>query len=250
MKESLKSFIRPLYYWQKTRLMHIKEYLFAKKVVDFKSIPIIINNYNRLFFLKMLIESLEQRGYFNIYIIDNASTYPPLLEYYKDCKYEIFRLKKNIGYLSLWETKIYQQFINSYYVYTDSDVIPIDDCPDDFLEQFWKIMQKYKFATKVGFSLKIDDLPDNFNKKRDVLNWENVFWTKQKERGLFLAPIDTTFALYRPWVKWGANWYVEQFRTGYPLMAKHMPWYNNSEKLSEEEAYYIDNAKTSTHWSK
>jgi len=250
MKEKTKSLLRPSFYWSKTRLIHIKEFLFSKKVVNFKNIPIIINNCNRLTFLKMLIESLESRGYYNIYIIDNASTYPPLLNYYETCKYKIYRLKKNVGYLSLWETNIYKEFFSSYYVYTDSDVVPIDECPDDFLEHFWEIMQKNKYSTKVGFSLKIDDLPDHYNRKKEVLEWEEIFWTRQKENGIYLAPIDTTFALYRPWVKWGANWYVEQFRTGYPWTAKHMPWYNNSKNLSEEEVYYLNHYKTSTHWSK
>ena len=87
-----------------------------------------------------LISSLESRGYRNIYIIDNNSTYPPLLEYYNELPYNIFRLKSNLGYLALWKSGIYKKFKNQYYVYTDSDIIPQKDCPHDFLIYFYLLM--------------------------------------------------------------------------------------------------------------
>ena len=69
--------------------------------VPYKSVPIVINNFNRVNTLITLIHGLEIRGYNNIYIIDNNSTYPPLLEYYKDCSYPIYMLNKNIGHLAI-----------------------------------------------------------------------------------------------------------------------------------------------------
>ena len=61
----------------------IQSALFKVNIPDAKQIPIVINNFNRLGYLKRLIASLESRGYKNIHIIDNNSTYPPLLEYYE-----------------------------------------------------------------------------------------------------------------------------------------------------------------------
>ena len=215
----------------------------------FKDIPIIINNYNRVTTLKLLISSLEIRGYKNIFIIDNASTYPALLEYYQTCPYTVFRLKDNVGYKSLWKTDIYKQFIHNYYVYTDSDVVPCDDCPEDFLNHFLEVLKRYRFATKVGFGLKIDDLPDHYDLKESVIEWENQFWKYEVEKDLYRAPIDTTFALYRPYAKKNANWYIEQYRTGGKYVVHHMPWYNNSEDLSPEERYYMNSCTKSTHWT-
>src|SRR5437016_2259980 len=63
-----------------------------------KQIPIIINNRNRVTYLLQLISWLEKSGYNNIYIIDNNSKYPPLLEYYSKTKYPVFRLKENAGH--------------------------------------------------------------------------------------------------------------------------------------------------------
>ena len=128
--------------------------------VPYKSVPIVINNFNRVNTLITLIHGLEIRGYNNIYIIDNNSTYPPLLEYYKDCSYPIYMLNKNIGHLAIWETGIYKQFTDSYFAYTDSDLEIHPDCPDDFMEKFILLLKKYPKALKVGFSICIDDLPD------------------------------------------------------------------------------------------
>ena len=50
--------------------------IFGSKRINYKDIPIIINNYNRLEMLTKLIHGLENKGYHNLYIIDNQSTYP------------------------------------------------------------------------------------------------------------------------------------------------------------------------------
>ena len=75
----------------------MKGYLPSNKKSIFDT-PIIINNYNRLEYLKDLIAWLESAGMKKIYIIDNLSTYPPLLEFYKKIKYTVFKLDKNYVY--------------------------------------------------------------------------------------------------------------------------------------------------------
>lgn len=244
--------LKYLYY----RLVSIRycliEMLFPPKVVDYKNIPIIINNFNRLDLLKKLINSLEIRGYKNIFIIDNLSTYPPLLEYYKTCSYKVFLLKENIGMTALWKSGIYKQFKNNFFVYTDSDVVPIDECPDDFLLFFLKTLQKHKLARKVGFSLKIDDIPDHYAFKERVITWEQKFYDAfKRDDMLYWAPVDTTFALYRPRGKRKhANSNIEMYRTAYPYMVRHMPWYIDSNNPDEENRYYIERSNLSTYWTK
>ena len=250
MKKYIRNILRPIYYLAEALYSKMLEMVYPTKIKDYKKIPIIINNRNRLTFLSSLIDNLEKRGYENIYIIDNDSSYPPLLEYYKKINHKIFFLKENIGYLALWQTDLYKKFIRDYYVYTDPDVIPIDECPDDFLDFFRKCLQKHKFAKKVGFSLKIDDLPDHYKNKDSVISWESQFFKNKTDDGLYRAHIDTTFALYRPWAKGGSNDSHITYRTAYPFEARHMPWYVNSKELPEEELYYIEHAKQSTFWTK
>jgi hypothetical protein len=250
MKEKIKRVFRPVYYGLEARFNYSRGVLFPSKITDIKKIPIIINNRNRLTFMMELISSLEIRGYENIYIIDNNSTYPPLLEYYSKCQYNIFRLKQNIGHLAIWETDIYKSFINDYYVYTDPDVVLIEECPDDFLSFFVESLKKFRYTPKVGLSLKIDDLPDCFSKKQDVIGWEKQFFQTKENEFLYVAPVDTTFALYRPWARNGANSAYKTFRSAYPYMARHKPWYIDNSNLSEEEKYYIEHSEMSTHWTK
>lgn len=249
MNKDLLSYLKSAYFLCRQIYLRTREILFVPKPTDLKNIPIIINNFNRLTFLKMLIEALEKRGYNNIFIIDNASTYPPLLNYYATIPYKIFYLKDNVGYLALWQTGIYKQFKNQYFVYTDSDVVPIDDCPDDFLTYFFSLMQRYPRASKVGFALKIDDIPITCKNRAQIYQWETKFWQYPLGKDIYRAAIDTTFALYRPNVKGGAYFHDFMIRTAGLYLAKHMPWYNDDENLSEEEKYYITHTKTSTHWT-
>lgn len=222
---------------------------FSVPISNLKEIPIIINNYNHLECLKKLISNLEDAGYLNIYIIDNNSSYKPLLEYYKSIHYKVFMLKKNWGYLALWKSGLYKQFKGQYYVYTDPDVVPADFVPDNYIEYFYSIMQKYRNAEKVGFGLRIDNIPDCYEKKMQVINWEKQFYQQKISDNLYRAAIDTTFALYRPYVSGPANFYVLHIRTGYPYLAEHLPWYQDSANPTEEDLYYKNHVQTSTHWS-
>lgn len=231
-------------------LSHIKYFFYGKPIDNPKMIPIIINNYNRLSYLLKLIDSLTKRGYNNIYIIDNNSTYQPLLDYYTKTPYTVFRLTENIGYKALWETEIFKKFKRSYYVYTDSDLEIDSSCPDDFLEHFCFLLKKYPLAQKIGFGIHIDDLPNCYSHRDKVIKWEEQFWMIEKEPGLYRAAIDTTFALYRPFCFGVANCHNETYRLGFPYLVKHLPWYVDSENQTEEEIFYKSSISQSTHWSK
>lgn len=224
------------------------ERYFSNKIVNFKEIPIIINNKNRYTYLLKLINYLESRGYKNIYILDNKSTYLPLLEFYKKTNYKVFHLNRNYGYLAFWKSFIFLKFIRSYYVYTDSDVLPIDNCPEDFLDFFRNVLINDVTVKKIGFSLKFDDLPDTYNSKAKVIDWESKFYSKPINNLLFDSIIDTTFALYRPFSGGGAKLNNKTYRTAFPYQAYHLPWYENSNNLTEEQIYYYTNSNYKTFW--
>lgn len=219
------------------------------KTKNYKEIPIIINNYNRLECLKLLLDRLDILGYNNIYILDNNSTYPPLLEYYQTCELNVIRLKKNYGHLSLWKSMKFLNFIDDYYVYSDPDVVPIEECPENFLEIFKKQLESNRKLKKIGLSLKIDDLPETYKDKLEVINWENQFSKFRVSELFFKAPVDTTFALYKPWSWAGASSIYLHYRSDYPYQARHLPWYSDSENPTEEDRYYKASIKKNTHWS-
>jgi hypothetical protein len=229
----------------------LREISFPPADVHYREIPVIINNFNRLWMLKKLISALEIRGYFNIHIIDNNSTYPPLLEYYKECRYTVYRLNENIGVQAFWKSGICRSFSRNFFVYTDPDVVPVDECPDDFMLLFLDTLKKNRLAQKVGFSLKIDDLPDWNLLKKSIIGCESHFFTDfKKDELLYRAPIGATFALYRPGAGLNhANNHIEIYRTGYPYMARHLPWYQDSRNPDEEEKYYLEHLKHGTWWT-
>ncbi|WP_159474327.1 glycosyltransferase [Dyadobacter sp. 3J3] len=240
--------LKKLFYF----LVSIRNFLFSNKLEknQIKNIPIIINNRNRLTFLKSLIDFLETGDYRNIIIIDNNSSYEPLLSFYASCPYRIIRLDKNMGYNALEKIDLYNEVKSNYYVYTDSDVVPDANCPTDFLDYFYKLLRQYPLVQKVGFSLRIDNLPDHYKDKDKVIRWESQFYLKEIKTNLYSASIDTTFALHRPFSYISKRGIFSMIRTGAPYTAWHMPWYNDSDNFSSEEEYYINSVEIGTHWSK
>lgn len=221
--------------------------------LDYKKIPIFIISRDRLTCLKDQINAFISRGYHNIHIIDNASSYAPLLDFYKTLPdhITIHYMDKNYGHTVFGESHLFNQYGHNYYALTDSDVIVHEDCPDNFMEYFFVLLHKYTHRGhepihKVGFGLKLDDLPDTFHKKQEVLNWEGQFWDTEAERGCFFAPIDTTFGLCRPGFR--GTW-SQAIRTDYPYIARHTGWYINSADLPPDERYYKDHITTTTHWT-
>ena len=187
-------------------------------------VPIIINNYNRYTFLLQLITWLEKNNYTNIVILDNNSTYPKLLEYYKITKHKVIFLKKNVGYKALWQTPVFDEYKKSFYVYTDPDVAPNENCPGDVVFRLYQVLEKYQSIEKCGPALEINTIPDFYDTKKQVINWESKHWENKVELDVYDAPIDTTFALYRPFAMGEAE-ICKAYRLGGNCAFLHLPWY-------------------------
>lgn len=214
--------------------------------VDFYNIPIFIISYNRKETLQCCVERFQKDGYKNLIVIDNASTNRDLISYLKSLKTKVYFLKKNYGHRVLWDSGLFDNIIKKqYFVLTDPDVLPIDVCPSDYVEQFYKLLQLYPKKTKVGFSLKLDDLPETYKFKYDIIRFESFYWEKQIKYDfpIYDAPVDTTFALYRPLGGSDDDTFYEAVRTGYPYVARHLGWYVNN--FSQKD-YYTDSQNISS----
>ena len=226
----------------------IKRAMLPKQIITAENcfeVPIIINNRNRFTFLKLMIDQLQSFGYKHIYILDNDSSYPPLLEYYKIVNAKVIFLKQNVGYKALWETEVFEQFKNKYYVYSDPDILLQKDCPRDFVYQLYVLLKKYSGKEKVGVALKIDDLPDYYANKQEAIKNESIYWSKPLEKDVYDAMVDTTLALYKP-LAFGNAEECDAIRVGGKLAAQHLTWYLDSNNLSEEELYYKASIKQNT----
>ncbi|MBN9458523.1 MAG: glycosyltransferase [Bosea sp.] len=213
-----------------------------------KSVPIFINTRDRVACLRSLVAWLERAGHENITIIDNASTYPPLVAYLDTTRHRVIRSPDNLGHTSLWKlSDLHPVIMSEWFVYTDPDVIPSEDTPLDAVSRFRQLMEAYPHILKAGFGLRIDDLPDHYHLKERVVSWESGLYGREVEPDVFEADIDTTFALYRPGVPYC---YGPALRTMGRYQARHLPWYTNSAIVDEEEAYYRAHALSAvTTWN-
>jgi hypothetical protein len=221
--------------------------------LPFWQVPIIINSFNRLGCLRRLIGWLLRAGYVNLHIIDNASAYPPLLNYLtsleKSRQVTVTRMAKNAGPLAVWRENLLDRLgIETEYVYTDPDVVPIEACPRDLVGVLQSVLDDNPDVAAAGVGLRLDDLPDAYWHKAQAIAWERQFWLTPAASGLFHAPIDTTLALYRPSGEHSGG--SPTIRTGWPYLAAHEGWYLNHGAPSEEDLFYNRTvAPGISHWS-
>ena len=213
------------------------------------SIKIVINNRNRLTTTKNMVERLLLLNpNEEIIIIDNASTYPPLLEWYECVKDKVdIRFHKNEGHTAIWSIGLYKE-LGEYFIYTDADIILPDSFPLDWKEIMFNTMVQYPEYKKIALGLRIDDLPEYYRYKHQVIRNEGRWWLEAIEQDLYKADTDTTFALMK---NFGDNCYQSLRICRNDLICRHHGWYLSLDALDEEEQYYLDNLQdTMTQYSK
>lgn len=237
--------------WQ----IHIKKNKIAPDLskIPPNATPILINNFNRLQLLKEQIEwllTLDDKV--AIIVVDNLSTYPPLLDYYDKLDYpnvQVVPLHFNswrlgAAYLAK-QLKMYPAI-----VITDSDLLPYPNTPKDIISHLSSLMEKYPRYNHIGLSLEIEDLPVDAPMYKKVYKHESQFWspqTKLLNNEVYVAKIDSTFAMYRPSSTILAL--EPALRTARPYTLKHIDWYLKPEEYSEEYNYYLDHCKSFATWA-
>ncbi len=216
---------------------------------DWRDIPVFVVNRNRLGALRRLVDWLCAAGTRRVVIMDNASDYPPLLQYYQELPagVKVMLLTENHGPYVLWQQGVHL-VLDTPYVVTDSDVVPDAACPHDLIATLLDRLQRWPDAKKVGMALRIDNLPDSYGDADTVRKWESQFWERPVAPGVFQAPIDTTFALYP--ARGAFSNEPCNLRLGHPYVAEHTPWYADEAELGVEERYYRDHTSaTFSNWS-
>jgi len=189
---------------------------------------VLIINFNRLTLPMNMANWVAERGCEPVFI-DNASDYLPLIQYYNDTPFNVLRMDKNYGHTVIWTQDIVNKLgIAGNYIITDPD-LDLTGIPDDFLSVLEEGLRRYPQFNKCGFSLEINDLPNQV-----TIDWESRYWQKPLDSMYFSADIDTTFALYKV-----NRITLSGIRTNRPYTAKHVPWYYDLyDKLPEDELYY------------
>ena len=224
---------------------------------------IFIMNYNWLEWTQKQAAFYTACGH-NVIIVDNDSTYPELLEWYRNCPYKVLTTagyKLSCQNRFIWEMGLHDTIEGNYYAVTDSD-LGVDNIPSDFADLLIDHIEKTPEIIKAGFSLETNDLPNNryasLYKKSETQHIREI-----DIDGFVNMPIDTTFAIYskercnnldKLWKKngedvpRGANAFLDDryfyraHRSPFPYTAKHMPWYLFINNLNKEQLFHIQNA--------
>jgi hypothetical protein len=176
-------------------------------------------------------------------ILDNASTYPPLLEWLEHCPYEVIRVGSNAGCYGFFHAHRHLEQTEPY-ILSDSD-LDLTGVPDDCVQRLIFALAKNPSVCKAGLSLEIGDLPPNALFRSEILKAESKFWVWRAPGGAWHAQIGATFALYDPArnhiltddIYQGG--FYSAVRLDRPYTARHLPWYLNESNLSEELLYYF-----------
>jgi len=208
-------------------------------------IPVIINNRNLLTWPKAMVRDLSKwEGIGDIYIVDNGSTYEPLLEWYatKPCK--VISLGVNAGHQAPWLCGLVQKLGAPYYAVTDPD-LDLSATSRQTIVKCVEFLNMFPFAGKAGLSLRWDDVPPRSSYYTHVNTYEAHRQKRSQVVGgaMVDVAIDTTFAVYNK---------PEYFIGGVSLLesARHIPWYysSNERKIDKEFSQYLASASSASSY--
>lgn len=208
-------------------------------------IPVIINNRNLLTWPKAMVDAISNFEMVDeIIILDNGSTYQPLLDWYEQTNIRVVKID-NTGHRAPWDSGLVEKLNSEYYVVTDPD-LDLSKTPVDCIKQSVDILKKFPEHGKVGLSLMCDDIPPESPYYQHIQNYEKQRQLNSNvlDNHFLNVVVDTTFAVYN--VK-------HYFIGGVSLInhkAKHIPWYltHDERKNNDEFMYYINNASTSSSY--
>jgi hypothetical protein len=211
-------------------------------------IPVYVNTFNRLTTTRKLCEQIAALDNAVPIIVDNASTWEPLLDWYRDCPFEVIRLTENMGHHAPWKCGATARPNEGVYCVTDCD-LDVEGVPADLLDVLREPLTSWRNPpVKSGVALRIDDLPPW---QTQVREWESRFWRQRADGFRCWAPIDTTLAMYRSHTPVRIATKVagiRAVRAGGDYTARHMPWYLDPTNLDDENANYFATANSSNSW--
>jgi hypothetical protein len=238
----------------------MKSELPTQEILLRRSLPVVVNSFNQYTYLKNLLEKLESDGFRNFMIVDNNSTYAPLLSYYdelnKSGKAAVILYGENKGPHFFHMKGVYKLFGSLPHIYTDPD-LDYDFLAPTFLTELMTVSEKYSMfkvgpALQIPHSYEIDEMMycDQDGVRWGIADWESRYWKEQVDEGLFYpGHIDTTFHLFNPtYFKVGSD-LIDGIRIGKDgFIFKHLPWYKNKISPKDESDFYANHVTEKSSW--
>lgn len=217
---------------------------------------VFITVWDRFSWLIPLAKDFSAAG-LEVILIDNKSTYPPLLEWYKTCPYEVIWMDDNYGPWAFFTTDLYKKFTDRYFMISDSDY-DISKVPKDFVKVLMTGLEESKERVwKSGLGFEINDLPEN-QYTGYIIQHESRFWKRSQltQKGYYRCYIDLGIAIYDrsrrgddP-IKESKNgsWY-DAVHAPAPYVTRHLDWYLTKENIRKEDIYYLENVPAHYGWA-
>lgn len=194
-------------------------------------IPFVVICYNNLTFVKNFVNQLV-RFPNPIILLDNASTYAPMIDYYNELRetmphrITIHQFDTNGGHF-VYVTR--QDLLPKQFILSDPDLQLHPDMPFDVAERLLALSNQYRMY-KVGAALDLSDrhlfATCPYASKASIYEHEKQYWTNPISHPiyeLYLAHLDTTFCLVNR--DYFNNDYYAAIRVAGVFTAKHLPWY-------------------------
>jgi len=207
------------------------------------NIPLIIPTYNQPTYLKNLILWWRWYNKGDVYIVDNDSSNPDLLDFYRTTDAKVIMTNKNEAWKNLEDAL---KLIDAeYFVISPADIMPHPSVPPNFL-QIWKHMIDEYDYHHVGFQLRISDttMDNHMIEQNELQFWDEsrklLIPYKGTDYTAYKAPVDSTFALYKTWEPspMRPEWWDNSLRM---FEAFHLPWH--LETVNKEMDYYFKTCK-------
>lgn len=215
-----------------------------------KAVPVVINSYNQLTYIKNIVNKLTLAGFGNIYISDQCSNIQELIDYLSSGNGKIFNVfwsAKNNGPHDFFISGKYRIFAEVPFMYSDPD-LDWDYLAPNYLTRLFEIAKKYN-TFKVGSALTIPDPVDlkpgisfaNGNGVNvTVPEHEAQFWVNELEANVYNSPIDTTMHLFLPGYYNPERPLITGLRvSGEGFQLKHLPWWKDDLMSKQEKCDYL-----------
>ena len=217
--------------------------------------PVFIPAFNTVTYVRQMVRQLLGRGCDDITILDNGSSFPPMLDYLDSNpdRVRVVMLGHNFGPRHIFVDPTLYGSLPDIFCVTDPDLEFNPVMPPNFIDELSACSDQLELG-KIGLALQIEG-PDLREEEFTIgglqftiPEWERQFWRSQIGNTVtgdpvFDAPTDTTFALYnkrffRP------ESYLNAARVGGRYTCRHLPWHKERLLPPEEEEFY---RRTSKH---
>jgi hypothetical protein len=232
-----------------------------------QDMKVIVITRDRVGYAKRCVRALmDSAGVTDIHIVDHGSTYEPMLTWLGQVAGPYgasdaypgaepngrihVHWKPNAHPRDIWTNGTLAAIVRpeERFIVTDCDIVVPTDV--DWVTQLGVLLDARHDVVKAGLSLRIQDLPPEIERTEQIHRWESQYRTPDRLRKVaggnlwyFEASVDTTVAMYpqlRPYA-------IDPAVRLAHVEAVHLPWYEDPDKLTTEQRYYLAHAEHG-HW--